>query len=224
MASTNTPELKVILCGEYGVGKTSILRLVNCAINSLSPISLHQRRSENSNWSPHSRRRFTNDTFVDNTNKSSFENRKSTLGLDFYSKRFEIEGLRPIKLCLWWVAVSRLKVRLDSIEWFELGHRESHTILIMKSICYTQGHRWFGKNSIGDFELLQVQRGCPAGVQSQLDRLVSLFNSASSGDFKSGGERADLPRGKQVRPLATRSVRRGHRIVLRTISKVWRSF
>lgn len=29
MASTNTPELKVILCGEYGVGKTSILRLVD---------------------------------------------------------------------------------------------------------------------------------------------------------------------------------------------------
>lgn len=34
MASTNTPELKVILVGEYGVGKTSILRFVHLFVNN----------------------------------------------------------------------------------------------------------------------------------------------------------------------------------------------
>nr|CAI5864231.1 unnamed protein product [Callosobruchus analis] len=64
MASVKIPEQKVILCGEYGVGKSSIFR------------------------------RFTNNTFVANTD------RKSTLGLDHFSKLFNASD-RDIKLQLW---------------------------------------------------------------------------------------------------------------------------
>jgi len=52
MASVKLPAQKVILCGDYGVGKSSLFR------------------------------RFTNDTFV------SANDRKSTLGLDFFNKAF----------------------------------------------------------------------------------------------------------------------------------------
>ncbi|CAH1970971.1 unnamed protein product [Acanthoscelides obtectus] len=64
MASVKVPEQKVILCGEYGVGKSSIFR------------------------------RFINNTFVASTD------RKSTLGLDHYSKLFNACD-RDIKLQLW---------------------------------------------------------------------------------------------------------------------------
>lgn len=52
MAVTRAPEQKLILCGEFGAGKSSIFR------------------------------RYTNDTFVSSTDRSS------TLGLDHYSKVF----------------------------------------------------------------------------------------------------------------------------------------
>lgn len=52
MAATRLPEQKIILCGEYGAGKSSIFR------------------------------RYTNDTFVTSTDRSS------TLGLDHFSKSF----------------------------------------------------------------------------------------------------------------------------------------
>ena len=71
MASTNLPELKVILCGEYGVGKTSIFR------------------------------RFTNDSFIDFSHKSSFECRQSTLGLDCFSRTFDVPRVRAVRLQLW---------------------------------------------------------------------------------------------------------------------------
>lgn len=55
MASVRTPKQKVILCGEYGVGKSSLFR------------------------------RFTNNTFVTETD------RKSTLGLDHIDKEYEVD-------------------------------------------------------------------------------------------------------------------------------------
>ena len=61
MATIKIPEQKVILCGEYGVGKSSIFR------------------------------RFTNNTFVTATD------RKSTLGLDHYSKTYHV-GDRDLKV------------------------------------------------------------------------------------------------------------------------------
>ncbi|XP_031617094.1 ras-related protein Rab-18A [Contarinia nasturtii] len=64
MAATRLPEQKIILCGEYGAGKSSIFR------------------------------RYTNDTFVTSTDRSS------TLGLDHFSKSFTANQ-REIKLALW---------------------------------------------------------------------------------------------------------------------------
>lgn len=52
MAATRTPEQKLILCGEFGAGKSSIFR------------------------------RYTNNTFVTSTDRSS------TLGLDHFSKNY----------------------------------------------------------------------------------------------------------------------------------------
>ena len=54
MAATRAPEQKLILCGEYGAGKSSIFR------------------------------RYTNNSFVTSTDRSS------TLGLDYFSKSFTV--------------------------------------------------------------------------------------------------------------------------------------
>ncbi|KAH8302969.1 hypothetical protein KR044_012474 [Drosophila immigrans] len=64
MATMRTPKQKVILCGDYGVGKSSLFR------------------------------RFTNDTFVTDTD------RKSTLGLDHIDREYNV-GDRQLKLQLW---------------------------------------------------------------------------------------------------------------------------
>lgn len=64
MASVKIPEQKLILCGEYGVGKSSLFR------------------------------RFMSDTFTTATD------RKSTLGLDHYSKIYTVEE-KEMKLQLW---------------------------------------------------------------------------------------------------------------------------
>jgi len=64
MASVKIPEQKVILCGEYGVGKSSLFR------------------------------RFMSNSFTDSTD------RKSTMGLDHYGKKFSVEE-KDIKLQLW---------------------------------------------------------------------------------------------------------------------------
>jgi len=64
MASVKIPEQKVILCGEYGVGKSSLFR------------------------------RFMSDTFTSSTD------RKSTIGLDHYSKVFSVQQ-KEMKLQLW---------------------------------------------------------------------------------------------------------------------------
>ncbi|XP_053959146.1 uncharacterized protein LOC129248222 [Anastrepha obliqua] len=64
MASVRIPKQKVILCGDYGVGKSSLFR------------------------------RFTNDTFVTDTD------RKSTLGLDHIDRDYTV-GDKQIKLQLW---------------------------------------------------------------------------------------------------------------------------
>ena len=58
------PEQKVILCGEYGVGKSSLFR------------------------------RFMSDTFTTSTD------RKSTMGLDHFSKVYDVEN-KELKLQLW---------------------------------------------------------------------------------------------------------------------------
>lgn len=55
MAKVRIPKQKVILCGEYGVGKSSLFR------------------------------RFTNNTFITNTD------RKSTLGLDHIDKDYRVD-------------------------------------------------------------------------------------------------------------------------------------
>ncbi|XP_061386364.1 ras-related protein Rab-14 [Musca vetustissima] len=64
MAKVRIPKQKVILCGEYGVGKSSLFR------------------------------RFTNNTFITNTD------RKSTLGLDHIEKDYRVDD-KQIKLQLW---------------------------------------------------------------------------------------------------------------------------
>lgn len=61
MAATRAPEQKLILCGEYGAGKSSIFR------------------------------RYTNNSFVTSTDRSS------TLGLDHFSKSFTVND-REIKV------------------------------------------------------------------------------------------------------------------------------
>ena len=71
MASMTIPQLKVILCGEYGVGKTSLFR------------------------------RFTNDTFLDATKLTTSQSRQSTLGLDHASRKYDVHGIKSIKLQLW---------------------------------------------------------------------------------------------------------------------------
>jgi len=64
MATVKVPEQKVILCGEYGVGKSSLFR------------------------------RFMADSFTTATD------RKSTMGLDHYSKVYDVNE-RELKLQLW---------------------------------------------------------------------------------------------------------------------------
>lgn len=71
MASISVPEFKVILCGEYGVGKTSLFR------------------------------RFTLDTFIDTSGYSNSQARQSTLGLDHASRKYELDGFKTIKIQLW---------------------------------------------------------------------------------------------------------------------------
>ncbi|RWS26686.1 ras-related protein Rab-30-like protein 1 [Leptotrombidium deliense] len=71
MASVSVPQFKVILVGEYGVGKTSIFR------------------------------RFTSNTFIDIETLSLSESRKSTLGLDHCSRKFDVKGDRSLKMQLW---------------------------------------------------------------------------------------------------------------------------
>lgn len=63
MATFKIPEQKVILCGEYGVGKSSLFR------------------------------RFATNTFVTSSD------RKSTLGLDHFSKTCRVND-KDIKVCL----------------------------------------------------------------------------------------------------------------------------
>lgn len=71
MASVSIPEFKVILCGEYGVGKTSLFR------------------------------RYTTDTYIETAFLDPITTRQSTLGLDHFSKRFDVAGLKTIKIQLW---------------------------------------------------------------------------------------------------------------------------
>ncbi|CAG2103346.1 unnamed protein product [Medioppia subpectinata] len=61
MASVSTPEFKVILCGEYGVGKTSLFR------------------------------RFATNTFLETQSMSAAKSRQSTLGLDHLSRQFDVQ-------------------------------------------------------------------------------------------------------------------------------------
>lgn len=56
MGTITVPEFKVILCGEYGVGKTSLFR------------------------------RFLNDSFIDTSNMSLTQTRQSTLGICLNNK------------------------------------------------------------------------------------------------------------------------------------------
>ena len=108
------PEQKVILCGEFGVGKSSLFR------------------------------RFMTDTFV------ASSDRKSTIGLDHYEK-------------IYTSAEREIKVSLNlpySITKLYLKYNCSHDLVAVV------GHGRNGKNSVGDFELLQVRRGCHIGVRS----------------------------------------------------------
>lgn len=71
MASVSIPEFKVILCGEYGVGKTSLFR------------------------------RFATNSFIETKEVSTLKSRQSTLGLDHFSRRFDVNANKSIKLQLW---------------------------------------------------------------------------------------------------------------------------
>ncbi|CAG2160187.1 unnamed protein product [Oppiella nova] len=72
MASVSIPEFKVILCGEYGVGKTSLFR------------------------------RFATNTYIETATMSSAKSRQSTLGLDHLSRTFDVRpNDRSIRLQLW---------------------------------------------------------------------------------------------------------------------------
>jgi len=74
MGTLTVPEFKAILCGDYGVGKTSLFR------------------------------RFLNDSFLDTSKMSLTQTRQTTLGLDQYSRLFEVNGsgsFRELKIQLW---------------------------------------------------------------------------------------------------------------------------
>ncbi|RWS05459.1 ras-related protein Rab-30-like protein 1 [Dinothrombium tinctorium] len=71
MASVLVPEFKVILVGEYGVGKTSLFR------------------------------RFSTNTFLDTDSMTPSASRRSTLGLDHCARKFETKSLKAIKIQLW---------------------------------------------------------------------------------------------------------------------------
>lgn len=65
------PAFKVILCGQYGVGKTSLFR------------------------------RFTNNSFIDTSNMTSAQSRASTMGLDHFSRKFDDGSGKSVKIQLW---------------------------------------------------------------------------------------------------------------------------
>ena len=71
MASVSIPEFKVILCGEYGVGKTSLFR------------------------------RYATNTYIETIHMNPIESRNSTLGMDHISKTYDVTGLKTIKIQLW---------------------------------------------------------------------------------------------------------------------------
>ena len=71
MATISIPEFKVILCGEYGVGKTSLFR------------------------------RFATNSFVETKEMSALKSRQSTLGLDHLSRRFDTNSNKSLKIQLW---------------------------------------------------------------------------------------------------------------------------
>lgn len=71
MASTASPEFKVILCGEWGVGKSSLFR------------------------------RFTNNSFIDTSMMSAYQSRQSTMGLDHFGRKYESSSGRQLKMQLW---------------------------------------------------------------------------------------------------------------------------
>lgn len=76
------PEQKVILCGEYGVGKSSLFR---CSVHVKTKIRLIIFNEI---------RRFMSDTFTTATD------RKSTMGLDHFSKVYNVSD-KELKLQLW---------------------------------------------------------------------------------------------------------------------------
>lgn len=94
MAST-CPEFKVILCGEYGVGKCDqYLAFLGLLLSILlKPI----RTGKTSLF-----RRFTSHQYLDTSKMSVTQSRQSTLGLDHFSKKFTHDN-KTIKIQLWLV-------------------------------------------------------------------------------------------------------------------------
>lgn len=152
--AVKTPTQKVILCGEYGSGKSSLFR------------------------------RFTNNTFVYETD------RKSTLGLDHFAKEYIVKE-KPIKLSLWdtggmeriaSVTSSYYKFAEAAIVVFALDNPTSFHCMsqhILDIVTYAENAKIFLCGNKSDLEEMDKQVS-----DADIENFCEQCHSMISGTFK----------------------------------------